>query len=454
MLPRTTMTIALLTIATSASAGAPVREGAAAFGDWRSDAPGVVRRLTPADLPPPFASPPAGAPSSVVARPAGAALATLPGFTVTPFAKLEGPRQIRVAPGGDVFVAETDAGRIHVLHAADGAASPSKSAVFAEGLDRPFGIAFYPAGPNPEWVYVANNNSVVRFAYRPGDLKARAAPQTVVAKLIDSRGGHSTRDVAFSADGRTMFVSVGSGSNIAEGMPPKTPAEIKAWQETHALGAAWERETDRADVLAFDPLGRGRKTFATGLRNCVTLTVEKNTADLWCVVNERDSMGDNLPPDYATRVRAGGFYGWPWYYIGNHVDPRLKPARPDLGGKAIVPDVLIQPHSAPLGMTFYNATSGVAAFPAAYRGDAFVTLHGSWNRKLRTGYKVVRLKMRAGAPTGEYEDFLTGFVIDEQKVWGRPVGVAVAHDGALLVTDDEGDMVWRIAYAPHAGTAK
>jgi len=454
MLARTSSAIVGLTIATCVGASAQVREGAAALGDWRSDAPGVVRRLTPADMPPPFATPPAGAPSSVVARPPGAALATLPGFTVAAFAKLEGPRQIRVAPNGDVFVAETDAGRVHVLRAADGAASPSKSEVFAEGLDRPFGIAFYPAGPNPQWVYVANNNSVVRFAYRRGDLKARAAPEVIVAKLTDSRGGHSTRDVAFSGDGRAMFVSVGSGSNIAEGMPAKTPAEVKAWQGGHALGAAWGREIDRADVLVFDPLGNGRRTWATGLRNCVTLTVEKKTSDLWCVVNERDSMGDNLPPDYATRVKTGGFYGWPWYYIGDHVDARLKPGRPDLAGKVTVPDVLIQPHSAPLGMTFYEAASGAAAFPAAYRGDAFVTLHGSWNRKLRTGYKVVMMKMRGGAPTGEYEDFLTGFVIDEQKVWGRPVGVAVAHDGALLVTDDGGGMVWRIAYSPHAGGAR
>jgi glucose/arabinose dehydrogenase len=451
MLPRSILTITILAAATSACEAQP--PGPAALGDWRSDAPGVVRHITTADLPAPFASPPAGAPPSVVATPPGAALKTLPGFTVAAFARLEGPRQIRVAPNGDIFVAETDAGRIHVLRAADGATSPSQSEVFAEGLDRPFGIAFYPAGPNPQWVYVANNNSVVRFAYHAGDLKAGGAPQTVVAKLTDRSGGHSTRDVAFSGDGRTMFISVGSGSNIAEGMPAKTPDEVKAWQATHALGAAWERESDRADVLAFDPLGQGRRTFATGLRNCVTLTVEKKTGDLWCVVNERDNIGDNLPPDYATRVKAGGFYGWPWYYIGNHPDPRLKNARPDLAGKAIVPDVLFQPHSAPLGMTFYTA-AGAAAFPADYRGDAFVTLHGSWNRRQRTGYKVVRLKMNGGAPTGEYEDFLTGFVIDDQSVWGRPVGVATAHDGALLVTDDGGGVVWRIAYAPGAGKTK
>ncbi|MEO8925679.1 MAG: PQQ-dependent sugar dehydrogenase [Caulobacteraceae bacterium] len=453
MYTRTIVAIVALATAAGVSA-APIREGAAALGDWRSDAPGVVRRITAADMPAAFATPPAGAPSSVVDRPAGASLKTLPGFAVTAFAKLEGPRQIRVAPNGDIFVAETDAGRITVLRAADGATTPSKTVAFAEKLDRPFGIAFYPAGPNPQWVYVANVNSVVRFAYRPGDLKARAAPQIVVAKLADGAGGHSTRDVAFSGDGRTMFVSVGSGSNMAESMPAKTLPEAKAWEAAHGLGAAWGREADRADVLAFDPLGAGRRVFATGLRNCVSMAVQKQTDRLWCVVNERDNLGDNLPPDYATSVKAGGFYGWPWYYIGGHADSRVKGARPDLAGKVTLPDVLIQPHSAPLGMTFYTAAAGSAAFPSAYRGDAFVTLHGSWNRKQRTGYKVVRLIMKGGVPTGAYEDFLTGFVIDDQKVWGRPVGVAVAHDGALLVTDDGGDQVWRIAYAPRAGSAK
>ncbi|MGI8841575.1 MAG: PQQ-dependent sugar dehydrogenase [Caulobacteraceae bacterium] len=451
MLKISVLATAALAIATSV-AGAPVRGGTAALGDWRSDAPGVVRHITAADLPAPFNTPSAQASSSVVARPPGAALKTLPGFTVTPFAKLEGPRQIRVAPNGDIFVAETDAGRISVLRAADGAATPAQRAVFAEGLDRPFGIAFWPPGPKPAWVYVANNNSVVRFAYTPGDFKAGGAAQVVVAKLAGTTGGHSTRDVAFSADGRTMFVSVGSGSNTAEGMAAKSPAEIKAWQAGHVLGATWGREEGRADVLAFDPLGDGRRVFATGLRNCVTLTVQRPSGALWCVVNERDTLGDNLPPDYATRVKAGGFYGWPWYYIGDHPDPRHKGQRPDLAGKVAMPDVLIQPHSAPLGMTFYTAGAGAAAFPPEYRGDAFVTLHGSWNRGKRTGYKLVRLKMRGAAPTGEYEDFLTGFVIDDAKVWGRPVGVAIAHDGALLMTDDDGDMVWRIA--PARGGAK
>ena len=429
------------------AATAEERTGAAALGDWRTDAPGVLRRIAAADMPAPYATAPSAQPPAQVARPADADLKPLPGLTVGEFAKLTHPRQIRIAPNGDIFIAETDAGRISVLRAADGAAAPSATAVFASGLDRPFGIAFYPAGPHPRFVYVANNNAVVRFAYQSGDMTARAAPETVVAKLASSTGGHSTRDVEFSQDGRRMLVSVGSGSNLAEGMPVKTPAEAKAWEADHMLGSTWGREEDRADLLSFNPDGGDRTIFASGIRNCVTVRVNPVTGDPWCAVNERDSLGDNLPPDYVTRVKAKGFYGWPWYYIGDHEDPRLKGQRTDLSGKVIVPDVLIQPHSAPLGLTFYGpGGGGVAAFPAEYRGDAFVALHGSWNRSKRTGYKVVRLKLKGGAPTGTYEDFLIGFVADDHGVWGRPVGVAVANDGALLVTDDASGVVWRVAY--------
>ena len=420
--------------------------GAAPLGDWRADAPGTVHRITVADLPKVFATPPAGAPPAVVPRPAGAKLSTLPGYSVRLFAKLDGPRQIRVTPGGDIFVAETDQGRIRVLRAADGAPAAAAASTFAEGLDRPFGIAFYPPGPDPRWVYVANANSVVRYPYRAGDLKASGPAQTVVAKLAATTRGHSTRDVAFSADGKRMFVSVGSASNVAESMPAKTPEAAKAWDAAHGLGAAWGDETDRADVLVMDPEGRGRRVFAAGLRNCVSLALQPVSGVPWCVVNERDDLGDDLPPDYATRVREGGFYGWPWFYIGGHPDPRLKGARADLAGKVLTPDVLLAAHSAPLGLTFYTARAGPAAFPADAVGDAFVALHGSWNRGARTGYKVVRVRLRHGVPTGGYEDILTGFVVGEGSVWGRPVGVATAHDGALLVTDDASDTVWRIAY--------
>ena len=440
-------------LAFSGTARAQERSGAAAMGDWRSDAPGVIRHITAADLPAPYATRPAALPPAEVARPPAAGVRAPPGFTVRPFASLDHPRQLRVAPNGDVFVAETDAGRITVLRAADGAAAPATTSVFASGLDRPFGIAFWPAGGHPRYVYVANNNSVVRFAYAGGDLKASAAPQTVVAKLSSTSGGHSTRDIDFSADGKRMLVSVGSGSNLAEGMPAKPVADAKAWEADHIVGSTWGREADRADVLSFDPEGHDEFIFASGIRNCVTVRVNPVTGVPWCAVNERDSLGDDLPPDYVSPVKLKGFYGWPWYYIGDHEDPRLKGQRPDLAGKAIVPDVLIQPHSAPLGLTFYPAATGPAAFPAGYRGDAFVALHGSWNRSKRTGYKVVVLKVRNGVPAGTYEDFLTGFVADDRGVWGRPVGVAVAHDGALLVTDDGGGVVWRVAYGPKGAAA-
>lgn len=444
----THLTLAAAALLAAGAASAQDRTGAAAFGDWRTDAPGVTRHITEADLVAPYATHPSASPAAQVARPADAGLRTLPGFTVNAFARLDRPRQLRVAPNGDIFVAETDAGRITVLRAADGAAAPAQTSVFAAGLDRPFGIAFFPAGDHPKWVYVANNNSVVRFAYAPGDLKAAAAPETIVARLASSTGGHTTRDVDFTADGRRLLVSVGSGSNLAEGMPAKAAADAQAWEAAGRLqGSAWGREADRADILSFNPDGTDQKIFAAGIRNCVTVRVNAVSGDPWCAVNERDSLGDDLPPDYVTPVKAGGFYGWPWYYIGNHEDPRLRGQRPDLAGKAIVPEVLIQPHSAPLGLAFYTARKGPAAFPAEYRGDAFVALHGSWNRSKRTGYKIVRLKVKNGTPAGTYEDFVTGFVADDRGVWGRPVGVAVAHDGALLFTDDAGGTVWRVAPA-------
>jgi len=288
----------------------------------------------------------------------------------------------------------------------------------------------------------------VRIHYRLGDLQARGEPEVIVPKLADSTGGHTTRDVVFSKDGKRMFISVGSGSNVAEEMGRKTPEEIRAWEAEHGRGAAWGPETHRAEILVTDPEGRQPlRAYATGVRNGVGLAVHPETGDLWVSANERDGLGDNLVPDYVTRVKEGGFYGWPWFYIGNHEEPRHAGERPDLAGQAMVPDVLEQSHSASLQMTFYTATSGAAAFPADYRGDAFVALHGSWNRTIRTGYKVIRVLLNHGVPTGQYDDFLTGFVIDNHSVWGRPVGVTVAHDGALLVTEDGNGTVWRVAYA-------
>jgi len=420
-----------------------VRTGAAAYGDWRTDAPGVRRKLTEADIPPPGASHSVSNPPRVVARPDGDWPKAPEGFVVSQFASgLNEPRVVRVAPNGDVFVAESASGRVTVLSAADGAAKAASAATFATGLHRPFGIAFYPPGSNPRYVYVAETDRVVRFPYRSGETKATGPAEVVVPALPAGRG-HWTRDLAFSVDGETLFVSVGSGSNAGEDMA-EAPAEgLAAFIAAHPLGAAWGIEENRADVLAFSPDGGEKGVFATGLRNCSGLTVEPQTGDLWCVVNERDSMGDDTPPDYATRVKPSAFYGWPWFYIGDHEDARLESRRADLAGSVAMPDILIQAHSAPLGIAFYEG----GQFPAEYRGDAFVAMHGSWNRAKRTGYKVVRLLFKDGAPSGEYEDFLIGFVADDASVWGRPVDVAVARDGALLITDDGGGAIWRVAYA-------
>jgi glucose/arabinose dehydrogenase/cytochrome c2 len=418
-------------------------------GDWQNDHPGVLHRIRLENLPSPYATLSAGNAPHTVDRPAGATLSVPAGFQVKLFASgLSGPRLLRIAPNGDIFIAENRRGRIRVLRAADGADAPSENTIFADNLEGPFGIGFYPLGGNPQWVYVANLNSVVRFPYHNGDLKARGPAETVVAHLADTTSGHTSRDIAFSLDGRRMFISIGSGSNVADGMPEKSPAEIQAWQTAHALGSAWGYEANRADIMETDPEGRrSLKIFATGIRNPVGLAIQPATGELWASVNERDALGDDLVPDYITRVREGGFYGWPWYYMGNHEDPRHAGERPDLAGHVIAPDVPVQSHSASLEMTFYPANaSGPAAFPAEYSGDVFAAFHGSWNRTGRTGSKVVRVRLRNGVPTGDYEDFLTGFVIDDSHVWGRPVGVAIAHDGALLVTDDANDTLWRISY--------
>lgn len=433
--------LSLIPPANMAVAQPAVLEGKAAFGDWQADRPGTMRRIKPKDLPQPGATPSAGNFPHVVARPASAIPQVPAGFKIELFADgLSGPRIIRTAPNGDIFVVETHAGRIRVLRASDGASKPTANEIYASGLDRPFGIAFFPNGNNPQWLYVANTGSVVRFAYRSGDLVASTRPETIVANL--PRGsGHSTRDIAFAPDGSRMLVSVGSASNDAEGQG-RPPGGLEAWSKQHALGAAWGSETDRAAVLAFDPDGKNQTVFATGIRNCVGLAVQPGSGTPWCSTNERDGLGDNLVPDYVTRVRENAFYGWPWFYIGGNEDPRHVGDRPDLKDKITVPDVLLQAHSASLGLTFYEGSS----FPAEYRGDAFAAEHGSWNRSKRTGYKVVRIRLRDGVPTGEYQDFVTGFVVNDSEVWGRPVGVTVARDGALLVSEDGNGTIWRISH--------
>ncbi len=435
--------VAVAVIPLGARAAAGLLEGMAAFGDWHADHPGIRRIIRPQDLPPPSTAESSRNFVRVVRRNNDQKPIVPNGFEVNLFASgLSGPRLIRVAPNGDVFAAESAAGRIRVLRA--GGSGQTQASVFAFGLDGPFGIAFYPPGSDPQWVYVGNTDSVVRFPYRNGDLVARAPAEPVVPHL--PVGGHRTRDVQFSPDGKIMYVSVGSGSNVAEDMEKLSAAALQAWQANHPLGATWGSETDRADVLAFDPDGGNRRVFATGIRNCVGMAVAASTGMVWCSTNERDGLGDNVPPDYITRVREGAFYGWPWYYIGANEDPRHRGERPELQDKITIPDVLLQAHSASLGMTFYDATQ----FPAEYRGNIFAAEHGSWNRANRTGYKIIRVIVKDGAPTGAYEDFATGFVINDGEVWGRPVGVAVDKDGALLISEDASGTIWRISYS---GTA-
>jgi len=402
-------------------AAEPFDQGQQAFGGYPRDAPGVWHKIVPGDLPPPFA--PEAPPSPPhEPRAQGTGLQVLPGFSVSALATgLHEPRQMKLAPNGDIFLSESGARRIRVLRVPQGASKAASDDIFAEVPARPYGIAFYPPGLDPRFLYVASEAEVVRFPYRVGDTKARGAAETVIRDLPDS--GHWTRDILFTPDGKHLLLAVGSSSNIAE----------------HGL----EAERFRANILEYSMDGTGRRVYASGMRNPVTIAFNPVDGALWASVNERDRLGDNLPPDYVTHVEEGKFYGWPFFYIGDHRDPRVHGAPPVPGNQVVVPDVLIQPHSAPLGMAFYTG----AQFPAEYRNDLFVALHGSWNRSQPTGYKVIRVQMKDGHATGAYEDFATGFLSADGGVRGRPVGVAVAADGSLLVSDDGSGTVWRIAYS-------
>src|ERR1700676_1488672 len=421
------------------------------MGSWHDDKPGVRRLLTPQDLPA-IAKPSEGL-ADVVAMPAGAGPQVPNGFSAerVTTSGVHKPRVIRVAPNGDVFVADSMFGSVHVLRIPAGHTVPEQHAVFARALQQPFGIAFYPLGPNPKWVYIATSDGVVRFRYKNGDLEATGKPERIIAGIPATH--HWARDIVFSPDGKRLLFSVGSGSNAAQDMFPEPHLTMNPesrivnglteWVKTKPVGAAWDTEELRADVLSFDPNGKNLTIVATGLRNCSGMTVQPVTGQLWCIVNERDELGDNTPFEFATHVVEGAFYGWPWYFIGGHEDPRHAGSRPDLKDKVIVPHGLMQAHSAPLQMVFYQRDN----FPAEERGSAFATMHGSWNRDKRTGYKVVRLLFdSSGIPTGEYEDFMTGFVVSDTQVWGRPVGVAVANDGSLFVTEDGNGTIWRVTY--------
>ncbi|HEV2701198.1 MAG TPA: PQQ-dependent sugar dehydrogenase [Steroidobacteraceae bacterium] len=420
------------------------------FDDWKSDAPGRAHRIDLAKLPAPFDTPSSAKFPRLVPRPAGANVKLPPGFEMTVFATgTTGARKMLLAPNGDIFLSETQANKVVVMRPSADGMHAQQITTYAQGLVLPHGLAFYPNAQHPQWLYVAETNRLVRYAYKPGDTVASGVPQIVVPQLSPvAGGGHFSRDVAFSLDGKKMYVSVGSQSNVAEDLPKKSPAETRAWEAAHGLGTAWGNEENRADVLVWDVAATNKpgKVFASGIRNCVSLTVQPGNGALWCTTNERDMLGDDLVPDYSTRVREGAWYGWPWYYMGNHEDPRHAGERPDLAGKVTSPEVPYQAHSASLNLTFYTATSGASAFPAQYVGDGFATLHGSWNRAFRTGHKIVRVRMKDGVPTGEYDDFLVGFIVDDGNAWGRPVALMVNSDGALLLSDDGANIVYRIAY--------
>jgi glucose/arabinose dehydrogenase len=452
----------------------PLLTGQASFTDWSRQHPGVRHKITLADLPAPNPSEAVNNTAHIVARPADAWPTAPPGFKVTLYAggdttpmqradnkqhmqrssgTFTEPRLIRTAPNGDLFVADSGAGEIIVLRGVKPDGKAATIATFASGLDHPFGIAFYPLGPDPQWVYVGNTGNVQRFPYHSGDLHAAGPAQTIVPQLAGwaqlTGGGHWTRDVVFTKDGKHMLVSVGSGSNVDDA-------------DTHP------REFHRADILEFSPAGKFEQVYAHGLRNCVGEAINPATGSLWCSVNERDNLGNHLVPDYVTSVPEGSFFGWPWYYMGGHRDPRLEDPcangtgpnpqrtsplsageaknckRSNMSSQVRTPDVLVQPHMASLEMTFYPDHK--SQFPAEYDGAAFAAEHGSWNRDPRAGYNVIFIPMHNGHAAGEYDDFLDGFLTKDGQVWGRPVGVTVANDGSLFVTDDGSRSVWHVAY--------
>ena len=369
--------------------------------------------ITPGDLPTPTSG--VANPPEVVDKPAGAELRVPPGFSIDVFADGTGFQTLRnliEAPNGDLFAADFSANTITLLRDTNNDGKVDERKVVASGLSGPFGLAI-----SNGYFYVGNTGSVVRWKFVPGDTTLSGTPEKIAT--LPTGGGHVTRSLAFSEDGSKLYVTIGSASNV-------------------------DVEQGRALIRVMSPDGTGDRVFASGLRNPVGLAIRPGTDEVWAGVHERDMLGDDLVPDYVTRVQDGGFYGWPYAYIGPNEDPRRKGEQPDLVKKAIVPDVLLQSHSAPMGLAFYTGTQ----FPADYRTDAFLALHGSWNRKNRTGYKVVRIIVRDGKPTGEYEDFVVGWSLGEgqSKVWGRPVAIVVRKDGSMLITDDAHNLIWRVTY--------
>jgi len=374
----------------------------------------------PAKLPAPFSTESVNNGPWVRPRPDGAKLHVPPGFAISEFAaNLPGPRKMALAPNGDIFVAESGKDRVVVLRDTKHTGKADVVEDFAVDLDKPYGLAFYPP-KDPQYLYVGNTSSIVRFPYHSGDLHATGQAE----KLADLPGngyhGHWTRNLLFSKDGKKLYVSVGSQGNVETNEDPH-----------------------RAAILVCNPDASDMQIFASGLRNPIGTAWNPVTGALWTSVNERDGMGDGLPNDYTTSVKPGGFYGWPLYYLGPNHDSRM-PEDPVLKSKVIVPDVLLEPHAAALSITFYQAKM----FPKEYKNDAFVSTHGSWNRKIRSGYAVFRVKMKPdGTPVGGFDDFVWGWALSDGSVWGRPVDTEVAADGSLLISDDGAGKIWRVTYA-------
>jgi len=397
-----------------------------------------------AALPAPYATRSVKRYSEVLGWPADKKPVPPAGFTVTKFSdSLINPRWIYIAPNGDVLIAEANtrmdpvervksiatgkeqsgyetssADRITLFRDTTKDGVPDLRTIFAQDLDQPFGMLILD-----NKFYVANTGELLVFPYQQGQTSIRGKGRKILDLPKGGYNNHWTRNIIANADGSKIYIAVGSASNAAE----------------HGM----QEEVRRACILEINPDGSGERIYASGLRNPVGMDWAPGTRVLWTVVNERDNLGDNLVPDYLTHIEPGGFYGWPYSYLGGHVDPQVKEQRPDLVSKALAPDVPLPSHTASLGFTFYDGN----AFPDRYRNGAFIGQRGSWNSSVLVGYKVVFVPFSKGQPAGAPEDFLTGFIADttEARVYGRPVGVAVAADGALLVADDAGNTVWRVS---------